>query len=62
MYLIPHGGCNVACVQKSSVQIYFSFITTVLYQVSLILSLPDIQNIPHRVVLTESEPQELQQD
>jgi len=23
---------------------------------------PDIQNIPHRVVLTESEPQELQQE
>jgi hypothetical protein len=23
---------------------------------------PDIQNIPHRVVLTESKPQELQQD
>jgi len=39
MYLIPHGEHNVCCAQKSSVQNYFSLITMVLYQVSLILSL-----------------------
>ena len=35
----PHGGYNMCCVQKSSVQNCSSFITMVLYQVSLILSL-----------------------